>query len=275
MLFFNAIICLSSFEAVALKCNGLTNLCNKKYDKVYYAASHNSMSHWQGNWVPPNNLYGIITQLNDGIRALLLDTYYFKHSSYLCHGSCALGYQSLFDGLLEIKKFLDSNPREIITIVFENYIDDEDMAKAFDESGLMVYAHSQNKSDPWPILGQMIDNNKRLVVFTSKKTSNNYFWYLDENDFMWSTDWDNQKPQDFSCNAKFGSTSSSLFLLNHFLTNPFALISLAEEVNYNPFLIDRINLCKAEASQMPNFIAVDFYSIGDTISTVLNLNSAL
>jgi hypothetical protein len=58
-------------------CNGYTELCGKRIDQVTIPATHNSMSAAsEPGWFLPNQRYGIVRQLDDGIRGLLIDTHY-------------------------------------------------------------------------------------------------------------------------------------------------------------------------------------------------------
>ena len=58
-------------------CNGYPELCHKRIDQVTFPATHNSMSAAaEPGWFLPNQRYGIIRQLDDGIRGLLIDTHY-------------------------------------------------------------------------------------------------------------------------------------------------------------------------------------------------------
>ena len=58
-------------------CNGSAELCSKRLDQVAFPATHNSMSAAsEPGWFLPNQRYGIGRQLDDGIRALLIDTHY-------------------------------------------------------------------------------------------------------------------------------------------------------------------------------------------------------
>ena len=58
-------------------CNGFPELCDRTLDEVVFPATHNSMSaaEYEG-WFFPNQEKGIATQLQDGIRGLLIDAYY-------------------------------------------------------------------------------------------------------------------------------------------------------------------------------------------------------
>ena len=72
---------------------------------------------------------------------------------------------------------------------------------------------------------------------------------------------------------RFGDTANSLFLLNHFLTATLGgKPEFAEMVNYNPLFVDRARQCEEEGNTLPNFVAVDFYDIGDLFAVVDALN---
>ena len=64
----------SSKESGATKCNGAAALCNRRLDEVFFPATHNSYAASdQPGWHFASQRYGISRQLDDGIRALLLD----------------------------------------------------------------------------------------------------------------------------------------------------------------------------------------------------------
>ncbi len=66
-------------EAVAASiqaCNGHPDLCDRRVDEVVFAGAHNSMSNAQiTDWMFPHHMKAIPGQLEDGIRALLLDVH--------------------------------------------------------------------------------------------------------------------------------------------------------------------------------------------------------
>jgi hypothetical protein len=58
-------------------CNGHVELCDRPYDQVAFPATHNSMSAADApGWFLPEQPTGLIGQLNDGIRVLLIDSWY-------------------------------------------------------------------------------------------------------------------------------------------------------------------------------------------------------
>jgi hypothetical protein len=58
-------------------CNGHVELCDRTYDDVAFPATHNSMSAADNpRWFLPEQPKGLVGQLDDGIRVLLIDTWY-------------------------------------------------------------------------------------------------------------------------------------------------------------------------------------------------------
>lgn len=57
-------------------CNGHVELCDRPFNEVVLAASHNSMSVADGTWFLAEQPTDMIDSLDDGIRGLLVDTWY-------------------------------------------------------------------------------------------------------------------------------------------------------------------------------------------------------
>ena len=267
-------LCLPA-RAIA-RCNGSRLLCDRAYDAVSYPTTHNAMSNAEEGWIGPNQDYSITHQLEDGVRALMLDTWYFDGQVVLCHGGdvfpCDLtGMKPLVDGLAEIKTFLDRHPNEVVSIIFESYVSEADVLSAFMASGLLSSVHVQSAADPWPSLRDLILADTRLVVFTDDSAAS-LPWHLYVWDFAWETHFSFATPQDFTCTRNRGSAANSLFILNHFLTKVVGSPLLADMVNHNPLFIDRAEQCQSESGRLPNFVTVDFYDIGDLFAVVDSLN---
>jgi hypothetical protein len=64
-------------------CNGFEELCEKTLDQVSFPAAHNAMSAASlPGWYQPNQRHDIRRQLDDGVRAFLIDSHYgIKRSS--------------------------------------------------------------------------------------------------------------------------------------------------------------------------------------------------
>lgn len=254
------------------ECNGAIELCERRYDEVVYPTTHNAMSNQADGWTNPNQYLGIEAQLDDGIRGLMLDTHRWDSDTLLCHGICALGSLPLADGLVLIRDFLDEHRGEVVTIIFEAHTDAERHAEAFDEADLLDRMHAQDPGEPWPTLRELIDADRRLVVFTDDAGVGAYGWYMDVWAHAWETHYSAETTADFSCDINRGAAGNPLFIFNHFLTDSFAVPEEAPTVNANPFLVDRATGCMQASGRLPNFVTVDFYSEGDLFEAVRILN---
>ena len=267
-------------------CNGHQELCSRGDDQVRYATTHNAMSNSTNGWVGPNQNLDVPAQLVAGVRGLMLDTHRAGNVSdfgtiqdpdvepdtaYLCHSLCAIGKQLLVEGLSEIREFLDVNPGAIVTLIIESYLNHELTANAFSAAGLTPYTY-QHDGGAWPTLGQMTDAGTRLVVLQDVAVDPAYPWLMNVWDQAFETHFSYAAPSDFSCAKNRGTPSSDLFIVNHFLTGVFGSPELADQVNHNPLLIERLNECEAFHGTTGNFVTVDFVDIGDTLSTVEMLN---
>jgi len=262
-------------------CNGAAALCDRSYEDVAYPTSHNAMSNADDGWSLPNQEHGITWQLDNGVRGLMLDAHLNGPAiptsdvplgtPLLCHGYCHFGWQHLAEGLGEITTFLDHHPNEVVTIIFESYVSPSVMQTAFEESGLAAYATDHVAGTPWPTLREMIAANDRVVVLTDSG-GGAYPWYLP----VWAEATENPysalTSADLSCAPNRGNPANRLFILNNFLTNPYGRRIFADEVNANPFLTDQIERCRAERSDFPNFVTVDFADRGDLLAAVKTLN---
>jgi hypothetical protein len=253
------------------ECNGSIELCSRRYDQVAYPTTHNAMSNEADGWVYPNQYFGIGQQLEDGVRGLMLDTYDLYGTPELCHAFCQAGMRPLVDGLTTIRKFLDTHRGEVVTIIFESYITADETAGAFENSGLIKYVHAQDPGTPWPTLREMIDADERMVVFTDDG-GGQLDWYMDVWAHAWETPYHYEDISEFTCAMNRGVAGNPLFIFNHFLTQAYAVPEQAPVVNADPLLVDRAMQCMQESGRMPNFITLDFYSVGSLFEATRTLN---
>ena len=287
------------------ECNGHRELCDRRYDQVVYAATHNSMSSPDVVTIWPEHDADISTQLEDGVRALLIDTHYwtklvsdeqltaadpflppalakavFDHlgplrnahpGTFLCHNECALGGTPLLGALQEIRDFLDANPTEVVTLIIQDAITPRDTADAFHAAGLDPYLFAHRPGRTWPTLGTLIDRDQRLVVFAEDSGPppdwyNQAFANIQETPYLF------RDPAEFSCARNRGPADATLFLINHWVQRIAPDRVDAVKVNQHDVIVDRARECERERGHMANYIAVNFSNIGDLVRAVDTLN---
>lgn len=253
------------------QCNGSELLCDRRYDQVAYATTHNAMSNRADHWFAPNQHYGITRQLNDGIRCLMLDVHSFAGRPYLAHHNVILGHKLLEDGLREIQAFMATHVFEVVTIILENYVPAQKLDEAFTAAGLGPYLYVHQAGQPFPTLREMVLSGKRLVVFTDRE-GGTLPWLHDVWAYCLDTPWKASRPSELKNTLGRGNPRNPLLIVNHFLMHPLPSANLASQVNYNPFLLDRVLTCAQKMKRMPNFVTVDFYDIGAVFEVVDALN---
>jgi hypothetical protein len=299
------IILLPPFRSDPVACNGHPELCDRRYDEVAYPATHNSMANSTEGWLLPSEDVPIRQQLEDGVRALLIDTHYWDTSTqsierlsaagsfppavldlmanllvdsgdppsgvYLCHVSCWLGAISLYDALSDIKEFMDEHPNEVVTLMIEDGVSADDTAAVFAEAGLLPYLFTPEEGRPWPTLGEMIESGNRLVVMAERQ-GGSPDWHAKAWDLTQDTAFDVSSPGEFDCALNRGAADNELFLVNHWINAAAPDRVDSNMVNTAAVITARARRCEAERGQMPNFIAVNFHRIGGLFDAIDAIN---
>lgn len=251
-------------------CNGHAALCDRTFDTVTLAGTHNAMSNAEDDWALPNQPTTLTHQLDVGIRAMLLDTHEWNDGQYLCHGYCELGATPLVEGLSSIREFLDANPNEVMAFIIEDGITAAETEAAFKAADLERLTYTWDGRD-WPTLGGMIDADQRVLV-TAESGGPPPEWYQHAWDLYVDTPYDFQSVDEFTCEVNRGDPSNPLFLLNHWVEDPMPSADLAAEANAYDVLYGRASTCAAAFGRTPNLVAVDWYSEGDLFAVVDALN---
>ncbi len=264
-----------SLQISHAQCNGSLDLCSKQYNEVAYLTTHNAFNSDQDGLLFPNQTYNIASQLNDGVRGLMIDVYNDLFGTpVVYHSIIALGYIPLSDIFNDIKTFLDNNPNEIVTIILECYVTANDIEDEINQAGLSNYLYTHNAA--WPTLQSMIDNDNRLVIFTDvDDASSSQNWYHYVWDYAVETHYSVSTINNFTCDFNRGDPLNDLFTFNHFVTDAtlgYGLYTESNDVNANPFFINRALDCQTQTNKFPNFVTVDYYELGDGLDVVDHLN---
>ena len=258
------------------QCNGSAYLCSKQYNEVAYLTTHNAFNSDEDGLLFPNQSYNIASQLNDGVRGLMIDVYNHFGTPTAYHSVFMLGTIPLSNIFNDIKTFLDNNPNEVVTIILECYVTANDIENEVNQSGLSSYLYTHNNSIGWPTLQNMIDNDNRLVIFTDvDDASSSQSWYHYAWDYAVETHYSVNTINDFTCDFNRGDPVNDLFIFNHFVTDAtlgYGLYNESNDVNANPFFINRALDCQSQTNKFPNFVTVDYYELGDGLAVIDQLN---
>ena len=206
------------------------------------------------------------------IRDRLIGVDEGRRGLYFCHGFCELGAYEVEPTLREIHDFLIMNPHEVLLIIVEDYVEPQDLARAFERSGLADLVYRGPAYPRWPTLRALIAAGQRVIVFIESGKPG-VPWLRPAFQNFQETPYTFHHPEEFSCRPNRGGTDGSLFLVNHWIdTAPAPKPSNAAVVNVHDVLLDRAKRCASERGHLPNVIAVDFYRTGDLIRVVDELN---
>ena len=190
---------------------------------------------------------------------------------YLCHTYCELGATRAVDTFRVIDDYLRENPNEVIVLILEDHVDAADAVDALTKSGLSRHALHWDPGEPLPTLREMIQRRRNVLVLAEFEGGAEP-WYVSAYNTMEETPYRFENRGEFSCEPYRGVEGNPLFLINHWVTAPDPLV--AADVNRSEVLLDRVNECAEERERRPNIIAVDFYTRGDLLDVVAELNAS-
>nr|GEX08071.1 PI-PLC X domain-containing protein At5g67130 [Tanacetum cinerariifolium] len=228
-------------KCVRFTATPIFNLMNNSlpFNKYSFLTTQNAFAIDNGMIrVAPTNQEDTVTQqLNNGVRALMLDTYDFEDTVWLCHsfgGKCydLTKFAPAVDTLKEIEAF---------------FIGKSNMPKG---------------GQDWPLVKDMVSNNQRLLVFSSVQSKEQsegiaYQWnYMVENQYgdggMKAGECPNREES-----SPLNDTSKSLVLVNYFRTLPLKVLSCGQN---SGGLLNMTKTCYSDSgNRWANFLAVDFY----------------
>lgn len=270
-------------------CNGMIILCHRTYDNVTFPETHNAhATHQDGIYYPASNHQtGLTAQWQAGMRAFMIDTHYANPNSQeaesvrLCHGSqsdlyspCYYGEVDAIDWLSNLKTLMESQPRDVVTLLIESHVSAEHVMYVLNESGLDPWLFTHTLGEAWPTLIEMINNNERLVVFWEQGLAEGY---PEIHDFVvhgWTTNYGESSTDDMTCEVHRGDGQQPVWHMNHWVSNAIGLSdpTRAEEVNNVDLLFERAVECWAFHQNRPTFIAVDWWEEGDVVLVAEMIN---
>ncbi|MFI6528470.1 FG-GAP-like repeat-containing protein [Streptomyces uncialis] len=279
------------------------------FDQRTFLTTHNAYYNQDdanGGAPTPAQPNSIATQLNNGVRALMLDAHTRNGRVRMCHmpGNidffCLPTGQTMSDVFTVIGDFLKANPGEVVTVFVEDYTTyDELNAEVGDDlkpggqlDGLLFNpsdtapaelpgAKAWNvKANGWPRVSEMVRENKRLLLFSDRGdktglgfmhgqdwTAENY-WGMGGG--VGNSDWTCRSRWDGIPLAKEEPKFRRLFVMNHFRT---PAIDGTAGTDNEKILNRTQRFCSPAARKKPNFLAVDRYQSGNPMSAVDTLNT--
>lgn len=195
-----------------------------------------------------------------------------RRDLFLCHGFCELGATPLAETLADIRRFLVTQPREVVVLVIQDEAPAEPIADAIRAADLeaFTYAHP-DRAAAWPTLGELIESGRTLIVMgeggaTPEPWFHAAFALTQETPYLFAS------PEELSCDPSRGESDAALFLVNHWINDVTPSPRDAALLNARELLLPRLEQCEAERGLKPNLVAVNFYREGDLFEVVDQLN---
>lgn len=177
--------------------------------------------------------------------------------------------------LNDIKEFLTTNKNEVVILFIEDKIGNIDvLVNAFKKADLLPLVYAHTKGSPWPTLGQLVKNNKRLIVLKTSHSWGDYGW----DNYPWI-----HRSSDYIAKAPGGGFKSAEALLasqkttmshydktrpDKFIRMPHSVtpftggdIKQARKLNTYQALTKRIKQFMSEEQKQPNIITLDFIGV--------------
>jgi hypothetical protein len=148
-----------------------------------------------------------------------------------------------------------------------------DIEKVFADAGLERYVVTLHRNNPTPTLGELVERNRRVIVFTEKDADGTVPWYLDGFSFVQDTPLGATEISQLRCRLERGDADSPFLMLNHWADIVPPRPSPNEPFQTERAIISRAKECERERGVPVSLIAVDHYEIGSLIEAVDVLNA--
>ena len=278
-------------------CNGHVELCDRKYSNITQKATHDSA--FVGILPTDDQDVDVTTQLDAGVRFLQAQTHRNVFGTLsLCHTSCFLRDAGSVESYLQdIKEWLDTHPKEVVTLLLTN--GDNVRVSEFDEvfsaSGIQPYAYIPGPShnpavlDSWPTLGELILNDTRLIAFLDYGAMDTVPYILPEFLYFWETPFDMTDPSFPQCIIDRPPSlvetpaiaQQRMYIVNHYLDTEMLGMDVpdrrdARKTNAatgSESIGAQVSLCQQEHGRAPKGILVDYFEKGDVFKVQDALNN--
>ena len=84
---------------------------------------------------------------------------------------------------------MEQNPRDVVTLLVENYVQVEHLKAVFELSQLYEKTYIHQANSAWPTLQELIEQNTTLVVFWEQGEDDSHPWIHDFLTHSWTTNY--------------------------------------------------------------------------------------
>jgi hypothetical protein len=151
-------------------------------------------------------------------------------------------------------------------------VSEASLEQEFKRSGLFSHLAVLRPGQQLPTLGQLVQSQHNVLVFTQEPVSGRYPWNMYGFDWIQDTPLGAVKPAQFTCKPYRGLTRNPLLMMNNWADVFPPRRSPNVPLVQSSFIIQRARQCERERHHLPNVILTDFYDSGDVIGAVRTLN---
>jgi len=178
-----------------------------------------------------------------------------------------------------IKEFLDEHPHEVVTVLLNDFINnDAAIAQTCEATGILSYAYGHDQAAPWPTLRQLIEQGKRLIVMSDRYGPDvipSYPWLNNQRFYTdpWPTHYAFSSPEIFEDSrvplAKFGDFSyrdtspfNKILYIHYTVTSGMAG-DAKNAARINSFAVSKPHFERImqAAERPPTWVSVDFINL--------------
>ena len=165
------------------------------------------------------------------------------------------------DALSLIQKNLAQNPQKVMTL-FLDYVVDLDLRPDLEAAQLQEMLFTCESRHGWPSLAEMVQSNRRLVLFEVCPHLQSPAWLHTMNEYVLHTDpeWSNFSDQPIAFEERLKMSfalSSNLKNIEQYMASDDDLTSLARRT---PFLIESFKRDWIRDGMVPNFLLINRYA---------------
>lgn len=184
-------------------------------------------------------------------------------------------FAPLKEALEVIRQSLSDNAYQFVTLFLDFNIE-LNLTKVFEEAGLTDFLFIYGERNNWPSLKEMMEQNKRLVVFEVQGHVNSPEWLHNMNEMVEHTDpdWGNAMNSVESQEEKSKKQLSVFTGFKNVEAMQFRGGSLYETARYTPYLVNLIKDMWSSEGKVPNYILIDRFDgwVSSTLRTVRDFN---
>ena len=244
------------FSVLAFSAKAGDNTTGKSYDETIFVISN--FSGVDANLNETRSIKELLDQNIGGFRFYLE---WEKQQNQLVIKKADGTSISLRQTMHEIKNYLENKPDKILTLFLDFSTNINELTDIFQELGVNQYLYTYDVKEGWAPVKTMIEENKRLVVFSMQEHRNSPDWLH----YVWNhavepyfSIW--EAPV-FKGEFLKGDPKNSLLIYNdyNFPRKGESINNAKYETNQNPYLIEHVKNTWTNTGKTPNFIMLDRY----------------